>query len=73
LLAFIFPADPGQTYNTSQTLKRLIATDPQVLILLADFTYADNWKNANQFTTPEADPVTCKCWYICAFALLLVT
>jgi hypothetical protein len=38
-------ADPGQTFNTSETLDRLSASDPQLLLLLGDFAYADNWVN----------------------------
>jgi hypothetical protein len=53
-------ADPGQTHNTSETLKRLINSNPQLVILLADFTYADNWKNADQFPPPDFDFVTCE-------------
>jgi hypothetical protein len=53
-------ADPGQTHNTGETLRRLIDSNPQLVILLADFTYADNWKNADQFPPPDSDFVTCE-------------
>lgn len=39
-------ADPGQTYNTSVMLDHLRATDPQLAILVGDFTYADEWLTA---------------------------
>jgi hypothetical protein len=33
--------DPGQTYNTTDTLSHVLASDSDMLFLLADFTYAD--------------------------------
>lgn len=60
-LLHVTPADPGQTYNTSETLSRLIRSHPQLVLLLGDFTYADNWLDAN---TPIPDgqwgTVTCE-------------
>lgn len=57
----VTPADPGQTYNTSETLSRLIRSHPQLVLLLGDFAYADNWLDEN---TPIPDgqwgTVTCE-------------
>eukprot|EP00878_Enallax_costatus_P047102 GHUV01057496.1.p1 GENE.GHUV01057496.1~~GHUV01057496.1.p1 ORF type:complete len:373 (+),score=76.41 GHUV01057496.1:799-1917(+) len=36
-------ADPGQTYNTSVMLDHLRATNPELVLLVGDFTYADEW------------------------------
>jgi hypothetical protein len=53
--------DPGQTYNSSDTLTRLIDSDPQLLILLGDFAYADNWFNAShQVTRQQWGTLTCE-------------
>jgi hypothetical protein len=63
-LASCAPADPGQTYNSSETLKRLIASDPQLLILLGDFAYADEWVNATQRKASKSDGTCewcCRC------------
>lgn len=53
--------DPGQTYNSSVTLTRLIDSQPQLLILLGDFSYADNWFNAStQVTRQQWGTLTCE-------------
>eukprot|EP00775_Hariotina_reticulata_P006213 gene6212-6449_t len=41
-------ADPGQTYNTTATLDRLMQSKPQLAMLVGDFCYADNWLTFDQ-------------------------
>eukprot|EP00878_Enallax_costatus_P020763 GHUV01021956.1.p1 GENE.GHUV01021956.1~~GHUV01021956.1.p1 ORF type:complete len:390 (+),score=60.00 GHUV01021956.1:1278-2447(+) len=37
------PPDPGQTYNSSEVLGRMIQEQPDLLLLGGDFSYADDW------------------------------
>lgn len=48
MFALCTPADPGQTYNTSEVLKRMIADKPDVLLLAGDFSYADDWMDVDK-------------------------
>lgn len=55
-------ADPGQTFNTSEVLKGLIASKPQLLLLGGDFSYADNWRGPGEFLDREEyGSFTCEC------------
>lgn len=53
-------ADPGQTYNTTTTLEHLIATKPDVALMIGDFTYADNYLTYGVFGSERSQPTTCK-------------
>jgi predicted phosphodiesterase len=56
-------ADVGQTINSSDTINHMIASDPDIVVLLGDFTYADDHLTNGtvtvalpNFTYPYASP-----------------
>ncbi|WIA11592.1 hypothetical protein OEZ85_011697 [Tetradesmus obliquus] len=46
-------SDPGQTYNTSEMLQHLIASQPSLVMLGGDFTYADTWLKPDEHIPEE--------------------
>jgi hypothetical protein len=58
-------ADPGQTNNTSVMLQHLLASQPSLVMLAGDFTYADTWLNPQQHVPEEVQGrYSCECKHL---------
>lgn len=54
--------DPGQTYNSSEVLSRMIRDQPDLLLLGGDFSYADDWIDVDQPISWDVyGKYTCEC------------